>query len=35
VETVRVNGVAHSKLNAARLNSDAVHDAERLLICSE
>jgi adenine-specific DNA-methyltransferase len=34
VETVRVNGVAHSKLNASRLNSDIVHDAERLMICS-
>jgi adenine-specific DNA methylase len=33
VETVRVSGVAHSKLNASRVNSDVVHDAERLVIC--
>ncbi len=33
VETVRLEGVAHSKLNASRLNSGVAHDAERLVIC--
>jgi adenine-specific DNA-methyltransferase len=33
VRTVKVEGIAHSKLNASELNADIAHDAERLVVC--
>ncbi|HEX3434656.1 MAG TPA: hypothetical protein VHT25_11415, partial [Solirubrobacteraceae bacterium] len=33
VRAVKVEGIAHSKLNASQLNADIAPDAERLIVC--